>query len=138
EFFDLCEQLGSEAYVCGNVGSGSVQEMMEWVEYMTSDSDSPNANLRRQNGREKPWKLSYFGVGNESWGCGGEMRPEHYADEFRRYNTFVKNYPGSKIQRIACGANGEDYKWTDVVMSIAAGKMQGLSLHYYTLPTGAW
>lgn len=136
EFFDLCELIGCEAYVCGNVGSGTVQEMMEWVEYMTSDADSPMANLRRAHGREKPWRLKYFGVGNESWGCGGNMRPEFYADNFRRYNTFVKNYSGQKVQRIACGANTEDYHWTEVMMSWAPNCMNGLSLHYYTIPSG--
>jgi alpha-N-arabinofuranosidase len=138
EFFDLIEQLGTEAYVCGNVGSGTPQEMMEWVEYMTTDAISPMANLRRQNGREKPWKLKYFGVGNESWGCGGNMRPEFYADNYRRYNTFVKNYPGNVVERFACGSSGEDFNWTEVVMSIAGRSMNGLSLHYYTLPTGIW
>ncbi len=138
EFMDLCEQIGAEPYICGNVGSGTVQEMMNWVEYMTSDADSPMANLRRANGREEPWKVTYFGVGNESWGCGGNMRPEYYADLYRRYNTFVKNYSGNNIYRIACGANGEDYDWTDVLMSRAGRKMNGLSLHYYTIPTGNW
>lgn len=138
EFFDLCEQLSCEAYVCGNVGSGSPQEMMEWVEYITSDADSPMANLRRQNGREKPWTMKYFGVGNESWGCGGNMRPEYYADEYRRYNTFVKNYGSHKIERIACGANNEDYRWTEVLMKRAGAFMNGLSLHYYTVPGESW
>ena len=115
--------------------------MMQWVEYMTSDADSPLANLRRQNGREKPWKLKYFGVGNESWGCGGTMTPEFYSDQFRRYNTFVKDYPGNpakKIYRIACGASDANYTWTDVLMNRAGKQMNGLSLHYYTLPTGNW
>jgi len=80
EFLDLCEQVGADPYICGNVGSGTPQEMMEWVEYITSDSNSTLANLRRQNGREKPWRLPFFGIGNESWGCGGHMRPEYYAD----------------------------------------------------------
>ena len=138
EFLDFCEQVGCEPNICGNVGSGSVLEMMEWVEYITSDSDSPMANLRRKNGREKPWKLRYFGVGNESWGCGGNMRPEFYADNFRRYNTFVKNYPGNQIYRIACGANAGDFRWTEVLMAEVGRRMNGLSLHYYTLPTGNW
>jgi alpha-N-arabinofuranosidase len=139
EFMDLVEQLGTDAYVTGNVGSGTPQEMMEWVEYMTSDAVSPMANLRRQNGREKPWRLPYFGIANEPWGCGGNMRPEYYADEYRRYNTFVKNYDRSKpIYRIAAGANSEDYRWTEVMMSVAGRRMDGLSLHYYTLPTGNW
>jgi alpha-N-arabinofuranosidase len=96
------------------------------------------ANLRRQNGREKPWKVPYFGVGNESWGCGGNMRPEFYADNFKRYNTFVKDYPGNHILRIACGSNGSDYNWTEVLMNMASRNMGGLSLHFYTLPTGVW
>ena len=138
EFLDLCEQLGAEPYICGNVGSGTPQEMMEWVEYVTSDADSPMANWRRMNGRKKPWKVPFFGVGNESWGCGGNMRPEYYADEFRRYNTFVKNYGGHKIYRIACGASDADYKWTEALMERVGGRMNGLSLHYYTVPTGIW
>jgi alpha-N-arabinofuranosidase len=138
EFLDFCEQIGAEPVICGNVGSGTVQEMMEWVEYITSDADSPMANLRRKNGRDKPWKLRYFAVGNESWGCGGNMRPEYYADVFRRYNTFIKNYSGNNIYRIACGPNDSDYRWTEVVMANAGRFMNGLSLHYYTIPTGNW
>jgi alpha-L-arabinofuranosidase len=138
EFLDLCEQLGAEPYICGNVGSGSVQEMMEWVEYLTSDADSPMANLRRQNGREKPWAVRYFGVGNESWGCGGNMRPEYYADQYRRYNTFVRNYGANRVFRIACGANVDDYDWTEVLMRDVGRRMDGLSLHYYTITSGNW
>jgi alpha-N-arabinofuranosidase len=139
EFMDLVEQLGTDAYITGNVGSGTPQEMMEWVEYLTSDAISPMANLRRQNGREKPWRLPYFGIANEPWGCGGNMRPEYYADEYRRYNTFVKNYDRAKpVYRIAAGANSQDYKWTEVLMSVAGRRMDGLSLHYYTVPTGNW
>jgi alpha-N-arabinofuranosidase len=138
EFMDACEQIGAAPYVCGNVGSGSVLEMMEWVEYMTSDANSPMANLRRQNGRDKPWRLPYFGVGNESWGCGGNMTPEYYSDQYRRYNTFVKNYGTNRITRFACGANGADYKWTEVLMANVGRRMNGLSLHYYTVPSGDW
>jgi alpha-N-arabinofuranosidase len=124
--------------VGGNVASGTPQEMMEWIEYMTSGSNSTLANLRRQNGREQPWKVPYFAVGNENWGCGGNMRPQYYADVYRRYATFVKDYSGNRIQRIASGASDKNYDWTDVLMSQAAQQMQGLSLHYYTLPTGDW
>ena len=85
EFLNLCEMLGCEPYISGNVGSGTVEELAKWVEYMTSDGDSPMANLRRKNGRDKAWKVKYLGVGNESWGCGGSMRPEYYADLYRRY-----------------------------------------------------
>jgi alpha-N-arabinofuranosidase len=138
EFMDFCEQVGAQPYICGNLGSGSVEEMMQWVEYMTSDADSPMANLRRRNGREQPWKLKYFAVGNESWGCGGNMTPEYYANEFRRYNTFIKNYGANKIYRVAGGPNSDDYHWMEVLMKDAGKFMQGISLHYYTLPTGNW
>jgi alpha-L-arabinofuranosidase len=123
EFMDLCEQIGAEPYVCGNVGSGTVREMAEWVEYMTSDRDCPMADLRRRNGRDRPWRLAHFGVGNESWGCGGNMRPDFYADNYRRYGTFVKDHSGHGVRRVACGANGADYDWTEVLMSTAARQM---------------
>jgi alpha-N-arabinofuranosidase len=138
EFLDFCEQIGCEPYICLNVGSGTVQEAMEWVEYMTSDADSPMANLRRKNGRDKPWKVHYLAIGNESWGCGGNMTAQFYADNYRRYNTFVKNYDRSDpIMRIACGPNAENYEWTETLMK-NGGRMNGLALHYYTLPSGSW
>ena len=138
EYFELCRQLGCDTYINGNVGSGTVQEMNEWVEYMTLDGTSPMADLRKENGREKPWDIRYFGVGNESWGCGGHMLPEAYANEYRRYETFVRDYDSSKhIYRIACGANTFDYHWTEVLMQKACSRMNGLSLHYYTI-THEW
>jgi len=138
EFMDLAEMLGAEAYINGNVGSGTPQEMMEWIEYMTSDSDSALANFRRQNGRDKPWKVPYFGIGNETWGCGGNMRPEYYADVYRQYATFVKEHSGNRIQKLAVGPYGDNYNWTEVLMREAGKQMDGLALHYYTLPTGDW
>ena len=137
EFFDFCEQVGCQPYVNGNLGSGTVQEMSEWVEYITFSGLSPMSALRKENGREKPWELKYFGVGNENWGCGGNMRPEYYADEYRRYQTYVRSYDNNKIYKIACGANDVNYKWTDVLMSNARFYMNGLSLHYYTI-TRSW
>ena len=141
EFLDFCELVGIDPYVCVNVGSGTVQEAMEWVEYMTSDAQSPMANLRRKNGRDKPWRVPYVAVGNESWGCGGNMTPAFYADNYKRYNTFIKNYqPGAenRIARIACGPNGENYEWTEVMMKNAGRQMNGLALHYYTVARGDW
>lgn len=138
EFMDLCETLGCEAYVSANLGSGTVQEMAEWVEYLTSDTDSPMTRLRKQNGREKPWKVKYIGVGNESWGCGGNMTPEHYSDLLRQYGCFCRNYAGNRLQKIACGPNASDYLWTEVLMKNCGLQMDGVSLHYYTLPTGNW
>ena len=137
EFMELCRQLGCEPYVNGNVGSGTVQEMSEWVEYMTFDGVSPMAEMRKQNGREEPWKLKYFGVGNENWGCGGNMRPEFYADQFRRYATYVRNYGDNKVFKIACGPNAGDYEWTDKVMEIAGRFADAITLHYYTFPNPA-
>ncbi|MGG6310665.1 alpha-N-arabinofuranosidase [Paenibacillus macerans] len=138
EFMELCEQLGCEPYINGNVGSGTVREMSEWVEYLTFGGVSPMAELRGQNGRKEPWKATYFGVGNENWGCGGNMRPEYYADEYRRYQTYVRNYDGNRIHRIACGANSDDYNWTEVLMREAGRFMDSLTLHYYTLPNDDW
>lgn len=134
EFLNLCEMLGTEPYISGNVGSGSVEEMAKWVEYMTSDAKSTMADLRRANGREKPWKVKYFGIGNEAWGCGGNMTPEYYSDLFRRYSTYLRNYSGNSLYKIASGASDYDYNWTEVLMkNITKGGMRGLSLHYYTV-----
>lgn len=139
EFMELCEQIGCEPYISGNVGSGTVQELSEWVEYMTFDGVSPMADLRRENGREKPWKVKYLGIGNENWGCGGNMTPEYYSDVYRRFQTFCKDFSGNKLYKVACGANVDDYNWTDVVMSkVNSTQAQALSLHYYTIPTGVW
>ncbi len=135
EFFELCEQLGTEPYICGNVGSGTVQEMRDWVEYMTFDGDSPLANERRANGREKPWKLKFFGVGNENWGCGGNMRAEYYADEYRRYATFIRNYGEEPIYKIAGGPNVDDSHWMETLMQNVRRMADGISLHCYTFET---
>ncbi len=137
EFMDYSELLGAEAYVSGNVGSAPPREMAEWVEYMTSPSGSSLAKERAANGRKQPWKVPMFGIGNELWGCGGNMRPEYAADETRRYATFVKTPEGVPIMKVASGANAEDYNWTEVMMQKAGGSFQGIGVHYYTLP-GNW
>lgn len=140
EFMDLCEQLNCEPVICGNVGSGTVQEMASWIEYLTSDAQSPMTNLRRQHGRELPWQVKYWGIGNENWGCGGSMTAEYYSNQLRQYATYCRNYGDNRIFKIACGPNVDDYHWTEVLMSEwhkgpvwARGYMNGLSLHYYTL-----
>ena len=138
EFMDLCEQIGCEPYISGNVGSGTIQEMSEWVEYITFNGVSPMAELRKEHGKEDAWKIKYWGVGNENWGCGGNMRPEYYADLYRRFATYIRNYSGNNIYKIACGANAFDYNWTNKVMEIAGGHMNAITLHYYTIPTGDW
>lgn len=137
EFLELCRQLECEPYVNGNLGSGTVQEMSEWVEYMTFDGVSPMAELRRQNGQHQPWGVKYFGVGNENWGCGGNMRPEYYADEYRRYQTYVRSYGENQVYKIACGPSVDDYNWTEVLMKNAGRYMDALTMHHYTVP-GDW
>ena len=144
EFMELCRQLGCKTYINGNVGSGTVQEMSEWVEYMTFEGVSPMADLRAQNGHPESWKVDYFGVGNENWGCGGNMTPEYYGNLYRRYQTYVRNYKkGQEIYKVCCGPNVDDYHWTEGVLKTthdhaewAHGFMNGLSLHYYTHPNG--
>lgn len=139
EFMRFCELVGCEPYISGNMGSGTVEELSQWIEYMTFDGISPMAELRRKNGREKPWKLKYLGIGNESWGCGGSMTPEYYCDTYRRYQTYCRNYSGNELFKVACGPNANDYTWTEVCMkNLNEWHFKGLSLHYYTLPTGDW
>jgi len=138
EFLDLCEQLGCEAYVAGNVGSGTVEEMQDWVEYMTFDGDSEMADLRRMNGRDRPWQVKYFGVGNENWGCGGNMSPESYADLYNRFQTYVRSYSGNRIVKVACGPGSENYPWMKTVLERAHRRMDVISLHHYVRGTGDW
>lgn len=137
EFLALAEQLGAEPIVVGNVGSGTVQEMSDWWQYINHPGTSPMADLRRKHGRDEPWNVSYWGVGNESWGCGGNMRPQYYADLYRRFASFLPAYGDLKPFRIATGPAGSDYNWTEVVMREAGDMIDGLDLHHYTL-TGSW
>jgi alpha-N-arabinofuranosidase len=131
EFLNFCELIGADPYICLNVGSGTVQEAADWIEYVTSTNESPITKLRKKNGREKPWNVKYWSAGNETWGCGGNMRPEYYADLYRQYASYMRA-PG--IYKIASGANSEDYKWMEVLMKEAGRMMNGISLHYYTVP----
>jgi alpha-L-arabinofuranosidase len=138
EFLNFCELIGTEPYLSINVGSGTVQEAAEWVEYVTSSNKSPMTDLRKKNGREDPWNVKFWGIGNETWGCGGEMRPEYYADVYRNFSCYVR---GNDNKKIAVGPSGDDYNWTTKMMENLKEKkqlVQGLSLHYYTLPTGDW
>ena len=132
EFLNLCEMLGCEPYVSLNAGSGTVQEMAQWVEYMTA-TDGPMADLRKDNGRQEPWKVKFIGVGNESWGCGGNMRAEYYADVYRRYQTYCRNYNGNHLFKIASGSGEYNLDWTETMMKQVGKRMNGLSLHYYTV-----
>ena len=132
EFLNLCEKLGCEPYISGNVGSGTPEELAKWVEYMTAE-EGPMAKLRKENGRAKPWKVKYIGVGNESWGCGGNMRAEYYSDLYRRYATYCRDYGQNRLYKIASGASDYDFNWTETLMKQVGNRMRGLSLHYYTI-----
>jgi alpha-N-arabinofuranosidase len=136
EFLELCRQIGCEPYFSGNVGSGTVQELSQWVEYVNSDNVSPMTDLRKKNGRDHSWDVKYWGIGNESWGCGGNMRPEFYADQARRYGTYMRDYGTSKVFKIACGPSDDDYGWMETIMKDAAGYINGLSLHHYSFNDG--
>lgn len=138
EFMELCRQIGCEPYVNGNLGSGTVREMSEWIEYMNSDGDSSVARERWANGHKAPFGVKYFGVGNENWGCGGNMRPSYYADEYRRYQTYCRSYGENKLVKIACGPSDNDTNWTNEVMAIAGRYMDALTMHYYTVPGDSW
>ena len=132
EFLNLCEMIGCEPYISGNVGSGTVEELAKWVEYMTA-ADGPMARLRAENGRKEPWKVKFLGVGNESWGCGGNMVPEYYSHLYNRYQTYCRDYSGNRLYKVASGASDYDYNWTEVLMKNIGSRMHGVSLHYYTV-----
>ena len=142
EFMDLCDLLGADAYVNGNVGSGTVQEMSEWAEYLTRGDDSPMARLRRENGRDEPWRVPFWGLGNEPWGCGGNMSAEAYAEQARRYAMYSRNHGDNRLVRIAAGANEDDLDWTRALMKGAVEShtnvlynnlpYEAISFHYYT------
>ena len=139
EFLDLCTLLNCEPYIAGNVGSGTVEEMAKWVEYLNSDAKSTMTDLRKQNGRNEPWRVKFWGVGNESWGCGGNMTADFYADQYKRYAVYCRNYTNAPLIKIASGANSSDYNWTETLMkNVGPGRMWGLTLHYYTIPSGSW
>ncbi len=138
EFMDFASLIGAKPYLAANVGTGSPHEMAEWIEYVTSASQSSLANERRGNGRQEPWPLDYLGVGNETWGCGGNMRPEFYADLFRQFATFVRPQGGAKIVKVASGASADDLNWTEVMLSRSAAQMDAYSMHYYTVQSGNW
>src|ERR1700761_1490432 len=139
EFLQLCELLGCQPYIAGNVGTGTPEEMENWLEYLNFNGKSTLADMRRQNGHPQPYNVSFWGVGNESWGCGGGMTPEYYSDLYNRYSEFCKSYPGAPLKLIASGANSDDYNWTESLMKhIDRGRTWGISMHYYTIATGEW
>ncbi|KIC96518.1 alpha-N-arabinofuranosidase [Flavihumibacter solisilvae] len=135
DFLNMCEKIGAAPYLAGNVGSGTVQELTEWVQYVNFGGASPMSKMRKDNGRENPWNVQFWGVGNEAWGCGGNMTAEYYANEYRKYATFMSDWGNSsKLFRIASGANSGDFKWTEVLMrDIPHHMLEGVALHHYAV-----
>ncbi|MAL16754.1 MAG: alpha-N-arabinofuranosidase [Balneola sp.] len=138
EFLRFTELINAEPYISANVGSGTPAQMQDWLEYMTFSGDSELANLRRINGREEPWDIKFFGIGNESWGCGGNMTADYYADLYRRYQTYAKSFNDTPLYKIASGMYDVEYEWTETVMREAGNMMDAISLHYYTIPGEGW
>jgi alpha-L-arabinofuranosidase len=135
DFLNMCELLGAEPYLSGNVGSGTVQELADWVQYTNFNGKSPMSDLRKANGRNEPWKVKLWGIGNEAWGCGGNMKPEYYADEYRKYTTFISDWENSGgLLKIASGASDADYNWTETLMkNIPLNMLGGVAMHHYSV-----
>ena len=134
EFMGFVERLGAEAYVSANLGSAPPAETAQWVEYLTAPTGtSVLARERAANGRAAPWKVQYLGIGNELWGCGGNMRAEYAADLTNRYAQFAKSTSGPML-KIASGPSDSNYAWTETLMKLSGKNIDGLALHYYTRP----
>jgi alpha-N-arabinofuranosidase len=138
EFLDFAELIGADAYINGNLGTGSAREMVEWLQYMTSDKGTSLTAERARNGHSKPWKIAYFAVGNEAWGCGGNMTAEHYVDLFRQDANFLKAPKGERPTIVASGGNDNDTSWTTALISKVNSDMGAISFHYYTIPGDRW
>lgn len=136
EFLNLCELLGAEPYLAVNMNTGTVQEAVEWVQYTNhANGTSYLTDLREKSGRAKPWNVKYWGIGNESWDCGGDMTVEHYINLYRQYATAMTSYGNTeKLFRIAVGPGSPDYAWTEALMkNIPARRFEGVSIHHYSV-----
>lgn len=146
EFMDFLDQIGAEAYISLNVGSGTPQEAAEWLEYMTTAQPTTLAKERAANGRPGPYKVGYLGIGNESWACGGNMTPDYYLSQLKIYSRFVRNFNPAqqdkqKMLKIAVGPGGSETEWgywTEAVMKAYQNRqwswdINGLSMHSYTV-----
>ncbi|HWA91443.1 MAG TPA: alpha-L-arabinofuranosidase C-terminal domain-containing protein [Rhizomicrobium sp.] len=138
EFLDFAEMIGADAYINANLGTGSPAEMAEWLQYMTSDKPTALTAERARNGRPKPWKIAYFAVGNEAWGCGGDMTPDRYVDLFKQYANFLKAPRGARPLIVASGGNDDDTSWTEALTSKVHRDMDAITFHYYTIPGDKW
>jgi alpha-N-arabinofuranosidase len=138
EFLDFAQMIGADAYINANLGTGSPQEMAQWLQYMTSDRPTALTAERARNGHPAPWKIAYFAVGNEAWGCGGDMTPEHYADLFKQYANFLKAPRGARPDIVASGGNDNDSSWAEALTSKVHRDMNAITFHYYTIPGDKW
>jgi alpha-N-arabinofuranosidase len=139
EFMGLCRMIGAEPYIAGNVGSGTPGELRDWVEYCNQPSGSTLAEERAANGSLDPFKIRYWGVGNENWGCGGPMTPERYGEMYRNFANYVRTFGGTRPFLVACGPNGNDMRWSRGLLNTLDARRlpDGWSTHFYetgTLP----
>ena len=135
EFIGLCRLLGAEPYFAGNVGSGSPGELRDWVEYCNFPANSTLAEERARNGSAEPFRVGFWGVGNESWGCGGNMHPEHYANLYRNFAIYMREFGGTKPFLVASGPNGNDVTWTGGMLdalTLHRDLPDAVSMHYYS------
>lgn len=145
EYFDFLDQIGADSYIAINMATSTPSEMREWMDYITSRANDTIAQQRRANGRQEPWKLGFVGIGNEAWGCGGAQTPEYFANEYRRFATFMHRngstfhmHNDNAALRVASGPNNDDTAWMDTVLKSAGPMMDAISLHYYTVFDGKW
>jgi alpha-L-arabinofuranosidase len=146
EFMDFIQQIGSQAYVSVNVGSGTPQEASEWLEYMTAAAPTALAKERAANGHAAPYTVGFMGIGNESWSCGGDMTADYYLSQLKIYSRFVGNANpaqtgGNRMLKIAVGPGVPETEWTETMMKAWqhhdwSWDFDGLSLHWYTTANG--
>ena len=132
EFMGLCRKIGAEPYLAGNVGSGTPAELRDWVEYCNFPSGSALSDERAGNGSPEPFNVRYWGVGNENWGCGGAMSPENYANQYRQFAGYLRNFGNTKLFLIACGPNGNDIRWSRGFLETVGTRLpSGFAMHFY-------
>jgi alpha-N-arabinofuranosidase len=134
EFIGLCKAIGAEPYLAGNVGSGTPEELRHWVEYCNYPSGTSLSDERARNGSPQPFGVKYWGVGNENWGCGGNMTSEEYCQKYRQYSTFMKNFGDTKLFLIACGPNSHNLDWTKRFFDTLGKRRmpEGYAMHFYS------
>jgi len=146
EYMDFLNQIGADAYLSVNVGSGTPQEAAEWLEYMTTAQPTTLAKERAANGHPAPYKVLYLGIGNESWDCGGNMTPDYYLSQMKIYSHFVRNFNPAQqdkqqMMKIAVGPGGDGPRWTEWTETVMKAyqhrswswDINGLSMHNYTV-----